>query len=56
MSKLDKIRVIDIEGFDFQLDGGTHVSHTNEVGRISITKYENKGSHNKRIEIKLGDL
>ena len=53
LEKLDNIRIIDIESFDFQLDGGTHVAHTNEVGRISFLKYENKGAHNKRVEITL---
>lgn len=53
LHKLDTIRIIDIEGFDFQLDGGTHVANTSEVGRIDMVKYENKGSHNKRIEIAL---
>ena len=53
LNKLDSVRIIDIEGFDFQLDGGTHVAQSKEVGSISITKYENKGSHNKRIEIVL---
>ncbi|MCL4373556.1 MAG: alanyl-tRNA editing protein [Candidatus Marsarchaeota archaeon] len=53
LSKLDTVRIIDIEGFDFQLDGGTHVASTGEVGTIELTKYENKGSHNKRIEIML---
>ncbi len=53
LEKLDTVRIIDIEGFDFQLDGGTHVAHTGEVGRISVIKYENKGAHNKRIEIAL---
>ncbi len=53
LEKLDTVRIIDIEGFDFQLDGGTHVAHTKEVGAIRIIKYENKGAHNKRIEIAL---
>ncbi len=53
MKKLDTFRVIDIEGFDFQLDGGTHVKNTSELGKIELSKYENKGSHNKRIEITL---
>jgi misacylated tRNA(Ala) deacylase len=53
LGKLDSVRIIDIEGFDFQLDGGTHVANTKEVGRIEMLKYENKGSHNKRIEIAL---
>lgn len=56
LDKLDKIRIIDIGGFDFQLDGGTHVARTGEVGSIDIAKYENKGSHNKRIEIRLSGL
>ncbi len=53
LAKLDSIRVIDIVGFDMQLDGGTHVSKTKEVGKIMLAKYENKGSHNKRITITL---
>jgi misacylated tRNA(Ala) deacylase len=53
MKQLDEIRVIVINGFDMQMDGGTHVSSTKEVGKITLFKYENKGSHNKRIEIKL---
>jgi misacylated tRNA(Ala) deacylase len=50
---LDKLRVVDIVGFDAQLDGGTHVARTGEVGAIKITKTENKGRDNKRIEIVL---
>jgi len=50
---LDKLRIVDIVGFDAQLDGGTHVSKTGEIGRISISKTENKGKDNKRIEIVL---
>lgn len=49
-----QIRVVDIEGFDAQADGGTHVRNTNEVGRIRITKTQNKGKLNRRIEIALG--
>ncbi len=54
LRKLDTVRVIDIEGFDMQMDGGTHVANTREVGSISMLSYENKGSHNKRVTIKLG--
>lgn len=53
LRKLDTVRVIDIEGFDMQMDGGTHVANTNEVGKLSMLSYENKGSHNKRVTIKL---
>ncbi|EQD44957.1 Threonyl/alanyl tRNA synthetase SAD [mine drainage metagenome] len=53
LRKLDVVRVIDIEGFDMQMDGGTHVANTREVGKLSMLNYENKGSHNKRVSIKL---
>ncbi len=51
MKKLDTFRIVDIKDFDFQLDGGTHVKNTGEVGKIELSKYENKGSHHKRVEI-----
>ena len=50
---VDKLRIVDIVGFDAQLDGGTHVSRTGEVGKIRISGAENKGKDNKRIEIVL---
>jgi misacylated tRNA(Ala) deacylase len=48
---IQEIRIIDIEGIDQQADGGTHVNNTSEVGRVRITKSENKGRSNKRLEI-----
>jgi misacylated tRNA(Ala) deacylase len=54
INKLDFVRVIDIENFDMQADGGTHVASTKEVGMISLIKLENKGKHSKRMEIVLG--
>jgi len=48
-----QVRVIDIEGFDAQADGGTHVARTGEIGRLAITKTENKGKANRRLEIAL---
>jgi Ser-tRNA(Ala) deacylase AlaX len=53
LPKGDTLRVIEIQGFDAQLDGGTHVSNTSEVVGIVFTKYENKGASNKRIELRL---
>jgi len=50
---LGKLRIVDIVGFDAQLDGGTHVAKTGEIGEIRISKTENKGKDNKRIEIVL---
>ncbi|MEM0119836.1 MAG: alanyl-tRNA editing protein [Thermoprotei archaeon] len=49
----ETLRIIEIDGFDAQLDGGTHVANTFEVGKIVFAKYENKGAANKRIEIVL---
>ena len=48
---IQEVRVVNIEGIDQQADGGTHVNDTREVGRVRITKKENKGRINKRIEI-----
>jgi misacylated tRNA(Ala) deacylase len=53
---LEKLRIVDIVGFDAQLDGGTHVGKTGEVGEIKVSKTENKGKDNKRIEIVLGPV
>ena len=51
LKSLDVVRIVEIEGVDFQLDGGTHVANTREIGKINLLGYENKGSHHKRIEI-----
>ena len=53
--EIEEVRIVEIVGLDLQADGGTHVSHTKEVGSIKITKTENKGKINKRLEIKLTD-
>ncbi|MEM5829392.1 MAG: alanyl-tRNA editing protein [Candidatus Aenigmatarchaeota archaeon] len=45
------LRVVEIGDIDSQLDGGTHVSNTKEIGRIKIIKRENKGKNNRRITI-----
>jgi len=50
---IETVRVVEIHDLDTQADGGTHVSHTDEVGPIEITGYKSKGKANKRIEIKL---
>jgi misacylated tRNA(Ala) deacylase len=50
---VETIRVVDIDGIDQQADGGTHVSNTREVGSVKITRSENKGKGNKRLEIVL---
>lgn len=51
--EIREVRVIEIEGFDAQADGGTHVANTSEIGRLVVTKTENKGKTNRRLEIAL---
>jgi misacylated tRNA(Ala) deacylase len=48
-----RVRVVEIEGFDAQACGGTHVSNTSELGRLSIFRTENKGRINKRLYVRL---
>ena len=50
-----QIRVVDIVGLDKQADGGTHVTSTDQVGRIRVVKTESKGKGNKRIRIEVVD-
>ena len=50
-----QIRFIEIEGVDRQPCGGTHVRRTGEIGRVAVTKIENKGRHNRRINLALVD-
>jgi misacylated tRNA(Ala) deacylase len=38
---------------DLQPCGGTHVARTGEIGRIAVTKIENKGKINRRIRVGL---
>ncbi len=52
-ASINPLRVIDIIGLDRQADGGTHVASTVEVGRVEITKTENKGRDNTRIRLAL---
>jgi misacylated tRNA(Ala) deacylase len=48
-----QVRVVEIQGFDAQACGGTHVRATSEVGRFSIFRTENKGKMNKRLYVRL---
>lgn len=41
--KTGKIRIIEVEDFDFSACGGTHCQATGEVGLIKITKWEKRG-------------
>jgi misacylated tRNA(Ala) deacylase len=46
-----RVRLLDIDGVDLQPCGGTHVAHTAEIGPVEVTKIENKGRQNRRINI-----
>jgi misacylated tRNA(Ala) deacylase len=48
-----QVRVVEIEGFDAQACGGTHVHNTCEAGQFSIFRTENKGRINKRLYVRL---
>jgi misacylated tRNA(Ala) deacylase len=48
-----RVRIVEIEGFDAQACGGTHVRGTAEIGRFRIERTENKGKINKRLYVKL---
>ena len=50
-----RVRVLDVEGVDLQPCGGTHVRSTGEIGRVRVGKIENKGRHNRRINVLLED-
>jgi len=49
------IRLLEVEGVDLQPCGGTHLRTTGEVGDVRIGKVENKGRHNRRVNIHLDD-
>ena len=44
-----ELRLVEIVGFDVQADGGCHVAHLSEIGRLVLTKTENKGKSNRRV-------
>jgi misacylated tRNA(Ala) deacylase len=50
-----ELRIVDITGLDVQADGGTHVASTKQIGRVRVTKVENKGRQNRRVRVKILD-
>ena len=45
------VRTIRIPGVDLQPCGGTHVSHTAEIGALKVVRIRSEGKHNKRVTI-----
>ncbi len=48
-----RVRLIRIGNIDLQPCGGTHVQATGEIGPVRVGKIENKGKHNRRINVHL---
>ncbi|MFX1600037.1 MAG: alanyl-tRNA editing protein [Promethearchaeota archaeon] len=46
---IKEFRIVKIGNIDEQVDGGTHISHLNEIGKIEVTKTVNKGKSNRRM-------
>jgi Ser-tRNA(Ala) deacylase AlaX len=52
---LRELRLVEIVGFDVQADGGCHVASLKEIGRLALTRCENKGKANRRVYFALED-
>jgi misacylated tRNA(Ala) deacylase len=46
-----RVRLLEVDGVDLQPCGGTHVARTGEIGTVEVTKIENKGRQNRRVNI-----
>lgn len=49
------IRMVRVDGLDYQPCGGTHVRDISEIGQVRIPSIKSKGKQNKRINIELVD-
>jgi misacylated tRNA(Ala) deacylase len=52
---IEVVRIVDIDGLDTQADGGTHVASTAVIGRVEVTKLENKGRGFRRLRIMIAE-
>ena len=46
-----RVRLLEVSDIDLQPCGGTHVKSTGEIGPVTVRKIENKGRHNRRVNI-----
>jgi Ser-tRNA(Ala) deacylase AlaX len=51
--EVKELRIVEIKDVDVQVDGGTHVKNTKEVGKLKLIKTENKGKNNRRLVVSL---
>ncbi|MHA7880836.1 MAG: alanyl-tRNA editing protein [Saccharospirillum sp.] len=49
------IRMVRVDGLDYQPCGGTHVANIREIGAVRIPSIKSKGKQNKRINVELVD-
>ncbi|MEQ9333733.1 alanyl-tRNA editing protein [Thalassobaculum sp.] len=49
------VRVVEIAGLDRQACGGTHLASTGQARLARILKIDNKGRHNRRIKVGVGE-
>ncbi len=55
-SNAGRVRLLKIgDAVDLQPCGGTHVKHTAEIGTIKVSKIENKGKRNRRVNLVFAD-
>jgi misacylated tRNA(Ala) deacylase len=48
-----RVRLMEVEGVDLQPCGGTHVARSGEIGKVAVSKIENKGKRNRRVNVVL---
>lgn len=46
---INEFRIINIGDVDTQVDGGTHINHLSEIGKVELMKTVNKGKNNRRM-------
>jgi misacylated tRNA(Ala) deacylase len=46
---VNELRIVEIEGYDTQADGGVHVKSLGEITKIDPLRFENKGKSNRRL-------
>jgi misacylated tRNA(Ala) deacylase len=52
---IQEIRIVEVDEFDQVACAGTHVSNTEEIGRVVVTGRETKGAEEERVEFALED-
>ncbi|PSP74811.1 alanyl-tRNA editing protein [Halobacteriales archaeon QS_3_64_16] len=51
---ITEIRIVEIEGYDRTACAGTHIAGTEEIGTVSVTGRESRGSGEERLRFALG--